>query len=540
MGKVSHTLLVIFALVTISLVQYNWVVSSAATDFSELYLSLTYSLEQQVIQSLRDSPIFSKRFLFLDSRVTSEEALEELSDYLLMESDEYIRGVYYMNLFSKRVISWDDDSWIEDNTLFPYLASIPSELRHPPGEVFFIEDEKSRDNVWVILTISDRREAFFILNIDLELYLKQLLEGVYEKSITGYDVVILDSLPEGASLIGQDEYRYSVFQRGKWVSEISLLLPMLPERDLRVDHQFIHRPPRDKGTIPWRSLYIDLQDDGVSLITREENVLTFQWIGIFILLLSIGAAYILVVYQISGLKRLRLREKEFIATVTHELRTPVTVIQSAANNLECGFLKPERVKEYGSLINSQSTRLSSMIEGILLFSRLESRVERKPPLDIVYFSVLEESLNIYAQSICSHSGHLVSVDFTGLPKCAVTDGETIELILTNLISNSNKHGFEEGEKGRISVQAIVIEGEQLQFIIHDNGIGLDSYDRKHIFDPFYRGKRSHRLQINGSGLGLYLSRKKAELIDGTLKVESEKGRGTTFYLTLPYIREDKE
>lgn len=529
------TLVVFIALITISIFQYNWVVSSAVTEISELYKSLTYSFTQQFQDVCKETPVINNRFNFLNNRTSEKEVLKEVGEFMAGNNPDYIRNLLYIQVIQNQILQWSNTHWVDaDNSINEIKKILPKDNRHPPGELITIPDKRESNHIWIILPLLERRESFLLFQVDMEVYLSGIISNIEQKLVSDYDVTILQRIPESGNIMGRKEYRYSVFQRDKWFAEIPIDLEIFPQSTERIQRPGNLRPPKDLILQTIGTLFIDIQLDGLSLITIKENTLTIQWLGIFLLLMSVGAGYFFVVYQITGLKKLRLREREFIATVTHELRTPVTVIQSAANNLERGFLKTDRVKQYGSLINDQSTRLSSMIEGILLFSRLEGKVERTPIYHSVDFDSLYISLDVFSKSLMELSGHKIIINFDELPKSAITDRETIELILTNLISNSNKHAYKKGERGEIHITGYLIGDSRLQFIVEDFGVGMDSYDRKHIFEPFYRGKRSYRLQISGSGLGLYLSSKKAELLGGSLSVESEKGKGSKFILELEY------
>jgi len=171
-----------------------------------------------------------------------------------------------------------------------------------------------------------------------------------------------------------------LFIKSPWLIEVPLHLIIFNDNGNRRDKIFFE--PRqddpDKNPLPW--VYIDILYNGKALLQSKEYILTIQWVMSLLLLMGIAAAYLIILYQVNKLKKLRLREKEFVASVTHELRTPLTVISSAADNIKSGIISTERIEEYGKLISDQSDRLASMIEGILLFSRLEGKAEDSPQL----------------------------------------------------------------------------------------------------------------------------------------------------------------
>jgi signal transduction histidine kinase len=175
-------------------------------------------------------------------------------------------------------------------------------------------------------------------------------------------------------------------------------------------------------------------------------------------------------------------------------------------------------------------------------------ISKQPPLiEEVLFQSIEEELKLFTKTIEKENGNTIIFNFQSLPDRAKTDRETIELILTNLISNSAKHAYKSGILGEIRVKAHIQFPNWLVFIVEDDGFGIEKSEIKHIFEPFYRGNKSFQDQIKGSGLGLYLSFRKAILLGGTLKVESpyervdEKIRkGSRFTLKIPYVLANEE
>lgn len=547
------TIAVLIALIVIAFFQYRWVVSSAETDIPELYKSLVFSIDSGLLHQSESQPLIKKNSkLLIDLNDDDQlKAVVKLKSELIeiYGSDSIIsisklimdKNTIYSELYNNE---WEYDLPTPHNL----SREVRSVNRPDIHEVTIIEDRLSSGEIWILFPINKKSRAFIIYKINLKIYYSRRVEKISNNILSNYEVKVYDKLPENIKIINEEEYTYSPLStiksillnnRQRWVSSIPFHLmtfPIGPENNKPEQR----RPPSNLRNIHPSMTYIDILDDGKSLIITKENYLTLQWLLILLLIIGIGIAYILILSQISKLKQLRLKEKEFIATISHELRTPLTVIQAASDNIKSGILKKDRMIQYGQLITDQSIRLSSMIEGILLFSRLEGKAEKPPQLEEVALCDIKQSLEIFSRSLMDRSKNIIDIEFDSLPLKTITHRETIELILTNLISNSNKHAYKDDVSGRISVVGKISSGNSLIFKVSDNGAGIDSSEKKDIFDPFFRGKRSLKYQIKGTGLGLYLSKRKANLIGGTLKVDNNVDKGVVFTLKIPLTQANME
>ncbi len=550
------TYAVLIALIIIAMFQYRWVISSAETDISELYRSLTYSLETGMMQQLENYPLLENRPLFMDVYLNDDEMITEIEKVKIniqkLYGDKVVISTDYLSIDrSNNLIIYEyvNQEWQRSSTESEELSGIDKFVLRPGfNDAVVIDDNQKDGEVWLFLPLVAKNRTFITFRLDIK---KLYLEKVTEFSNTilnNFEVKVYTELPENINIIHQQEYKYSPLKtiksillqnRETWFSAIPYHFSIF-YKDPIGKKPNLRRPPTETKNDHPPMIYVDILDDGVSLIIKKENNLTLQWLLILLLIIGIGIAYVLILSQISKLKQLRLKEKEFIATITHELRTPLTVIQAASDNIKSGILKKDRVIQYGQLITDQSVRLASMIEGILLFSRLEGKAEKPPYLEEVTFSEIKQSLEIFSRSLMDKSTNMIDIKWNDLPEKAITHRETIELILTNLISNCNKHAFKDGEVGKIIVEGKISSGNSLKFKVSDNGVGIDSSEKKDIFDPFFRGKRSLKYQIKGTGLGLYLSERKANLIGGILKVDNNIDRGTVFTLQIPFSPVNEE
>ena len=239
-------------------------------------------------------------------------------------------------------------------------------------------------------------------------------------------------------------------------------------------------------------------------------------------------------------QELARQQMEFVAAVSHELRTPVSVIGAAAGNLADGVVgDPQRVRKYGETIQGEARRLGETVERVLQLAGIaagSSAAARRP---IPAAELVHESINACRIEIES-AGVNVEVSVADNLPMVVGDVTALRSALQNLISNAVKYG---GDARWIRVSAKRADPgtraipEAVHFTVEDRGLGIDAEDRKHVFEPFYRGREAVAQQIQGSGLGLNLVHRIAEAHGGKVSVTSEPGKGSTFTLSLPAVHD---
>ncbi len=264
---------------------------------------------------------------------------------------------------------------------------------------------------------------------------------------------------------------------------------------------------------------------------RQRNLMISSTV-LLLLTMAIG----LIVVSARRAQALARQQMEFVAAVSHELRTPVSVIGAAAGNLADGVVEdPQRVRKYGATIQGEARRLAETVERVLQLAgiaagRAAASQSRVSPDQLVQDSVAACRTEIEA------AGVRVEIDVAdNLPE-VLGDITALRSALQNLISNAVKYGGD-AHWLRVSASAPSSGGGQARpavtFRVEDHGIGIAPDERKHIFEPFYRGRDAVSQQIHGSGLGLNLVQRIAEAHGGTVTVTSEPGKGSTFSLSLP-------
>lgn len=221
--------------------------------------------------------------------------------------------------------------------------------------------------------------------------------------------------------------------------------------------------------------------------------------------------------ELSGVETLRT---DFIANVSHEIKTPLSVIRNYATLLEDESLDYNKRLEYAGAIKDSTRRLSDMITNILKLNRLENQqiYPKKERYDIS--EQLCECLLVY-ESVWERKGIDIQTDIEDMVSvCA--DSELLSLVWNNLLSNAFKFT---PDGGRVSV-SLGADEEYATVIIRDTGVGMSREVGEHIFDKFYQGDTSHATE--GNGLGLALVKRVIDIVDGEISVESARGVGTAF------------
>jgi len=236
-----------------------------------------------------------------------------------------------------------------------------------------------------------------------------------------------------------------------------------------------------------------------------------------------------VFHDITRLKQLEKIRQDFVANVSHELRTPLTTIKGYAETLLDGALKEDQAFQFVQVIQRHTDRLTKIVEDLLMLSKIETK-EFQLKMETIFLPNLIDDVIDFVRKPAekkkiSFSRHDI------ISSLAVrADRSYLEQILINLLDNAIKYT---PEGGRVIVSAVEKDSKEIQFSIEDNGIGIPKEDLSRIFERFYRVDKGRSKELGGTGLGLSIVKHLVQVHGGRVWVESQLGKGSTFYFTLP-------
>lgn len=238
---------------------------------------------------------------------------------------------------------------------------------------------------------------------------------------------------------------------------------------------------------------------------------------------------IVVLHDITEIRRLEQMRRDFVANVSHELKTPVTSLKGFSETLMSGEVPDEETeRRFLNIIHDESERLDRLIRDLLHLSRIE---RKESPLDIEEIelnSFIDEIAGTQSKATEEKNINIRTPDPDG---SLVIEGDRDRLyqIILNLIANAINYSAQYGEVD-ISVKD---EGEEVHLIVADEGIGIPEESVSRIFERFYRVDKARSRHSGGTGLGLAIVKHLVESHKGQIKLDSVEGEGTTFTLILP-------
>jgi len=222
-----------------------------------------------------------------------------------------------------------------------------------------------------------------------------------------------------------------------------------------------------------------------------------------------------------------IRKNDFIGMVSHELKTPLTSLNAIVQVLNTKLKASEDVFVPNALekANNQVKKMSNMINGFLNISRLESG---KILIEKSHFDIEELVREITEEQELSVTSHYISL-VECAPITVYADRDKINSVISNLINNAVKYS----PKDTTIQVACTVNKNEITISVKDEGMGIKPSDADKIFDRYYRVESNNTRHISGFGIGLYLSAEIIQRHGGRIWLESEPGKGSTFYFTLP-------
>lgn len=237
---------------------------------------------------------------------------------------------------------------------------------------------------------------------------------------------------------------------------------------------------------------------------------------------------VIMLYDITEMKKIELMRKDFVANVSHELKTPITSIKGFAETmLDDPSNNSEPNREFLEIIYKESERIQLLVDDLLILSRLE-----KEDFHLVKTTTDINAITEEVIPIIQHKADEKSIDFQMEIKDGIqlyADKQQVKQVIINLLNNAINYT---AEGGSIDLRVYETE-EKIALEVEDTGIGIEHEAIPRIFERFYRVDQARSRNTGGTGLGLAIVKHAVELHDGTIDINSEPNKGTTIKVLLP-------
>ncbi|MBR4292915.1 MAG: HAMP domain-containing protein [Clostridia bacterium] len=238
---------------------------------------------------------------------------------------------------------------------------------------------------------------------------------------------------------------------------------------------------------------------------------------------------IVVMHDISERYELDKSQREFVANVSHELKTPLTGIHGAAESMLIAPDMPEDMRNsFLNITIEESERMLNIINDLLVLSRFDNN---KINWNVSRFDMAHTLRHVceVMRTVAMSHGHAINLTLDGDDYMMKGDKERLEQVIINIVSNSVKYT---PENGRIDVKAFN-DGECIKITVRDNGVGIPQGDLDRLFERFYRVEKSRTTEQGGTGLGLAIAKEIVDAHGGDISIKSRVGQGTMVIISLP-------
>ena len=350
---------------------------------------------------------------------------------------------------------------------------------------------------------SGGREYFIALNMNLPYITKEIFKEEFQALEQSKFIAVLGEKREAV-------YGNRVEDPGKFMFEDRFPTTLYRWR--------LQIAPRELGTL--RQGARQRRTINIALVATADGLIL---LGMLTLLVAVRKE-----------RRANQLKSDFISNVTHELKTPLSLIRMFGELLALGrTTNRDTAREYAEIITRESDRLSRLIDNVLDFARMERGKTAYQFHEGDLSTVVERAVDLVRYRADQGGRELRTEIEPDLPRTNL-DEDAMTLALLNLLENAMKYGVGEGAEILVSLAS---DGDRLTLRVADRGAGIPPEERGRIFDRFFRGKDARSRSTRGSGIGLSLVKHIVEAHRGKVTVDSTLGKGTCFEVTLPIQEE---
>lgn len=239
---------------------------------------------------------------------------------------------------------------------------------------------------------------------------------------------------------------------------------------------------------------------------------------------------IMIIQDITERQKLENMQTDFVANVSHELKTPLTTIKSYTETLLDGAADdPQLARNFLAIVDAEADRMNRLVKDLLQLSRIDHQQENWHMKESNLIPLLKATATKIEMTAAQKKQHLNCLFDPEQSIMVVIDKDRIEQVVLNILSNSIKYT---DEGGRIDIDVMTTEN-QVMVIVTDNGIGIAEAELPRVFERFYRVDKARSRAMGGTGLGLAIAKQIVEEHNGSIEMTSQEGKGTRTTISLP-------
>jgi two-component system phosphate regulon sensor histidine kinase PhoR len=267
---------------------------------------------------------------------------------------------------------------------------------------------------------------------------------------------------------------------------------------------------------------------GLKIITSEEKIFRINIVPINE---EKNSGAVAILRDITDLRKLEKVRTEFVANVSHELKTPLTSISGFVETLLDGAYKSQdHCRYFLGIIKQETDRMTRLINELLYFSRIEKSGTPLNRTQVDIIEVIMKALSVL-QTAINEKRHKVNLELPENIKPILSNEDSLLQIMINLLDNAVKYT---PDGGKINIR-LEETSDRVSITVADNGVGIADDELDRIFERFYRVDRARSGEIGGTGLGLAMVKHLVKGLEGRITVDSELGKGTAFTVYLPKV-----